>query len=152
MEVYMLRINIHQVILAGLTTLLISANCSAETLRCERTVYNGSNQTWIVEYQTVYGHVEMNGVNCTSGHCVLAPKKSATAKYFYDNGTIHRGPASKGAIQLIDHYNNVRTMNYYSVDVGQANLCPEIMNYSDASGVTLNSPENGAMNLNSDAW
>lgn len=143
---------IKQGFLSALVLTFISTACAAETLKCSRMVFNASNQPWTVEFHTHYGHVEMNGQNCTSGHCVLASGQSSLAKYFYDNGSIHRGPAAGGDIKFIDHSGNEKTMHYYSVDVGQENLCPEIKNYNSAEGVRLNTPENGGVEIVSDAW
>lgn len=87
MEGFKMKSNMKKkVLLANLALLFISTTCAAETLKCSRMIFNASNQPWTVEFHTHYGHVEMNGQNCTSGHCVLAPNQSSFAKYFYDNG------------------------------------------------------------------
>ena len=148
----MIHVKFHHNFLTTLALVFVSTTSAAETLKCSRMISNTSNQSWTVEYHTHYGHAEMNDPNCTSGHCVLAPGQASLVKYFYDSGNIHRGPAAGGDIKFIDHLHNERTMNYYSVDVGQENLCPEIKNYSNAEGVKLNTPENGGLQIIKNQW
>jgi len=133
-------------------TFLLASTSYAETFKCERAIYNDSNSSWNVVFNTVYGHAELTGSSCMPGHCLIPAKQHITVKYYYDNGTTRRGPASSGKISVIDHGGTSRLLQYYSVDTGNADTCPQIESYDTANGVALNNPMNGDIKIQQDLW